>query len=69
MIIDYGLPEDDFAQLADAAKEQLSEREIIWLCPYCINEVGHEPTKGCCGEIGHEIAIDRETWELIDDNE
>jgi len=50
----------------DMADEQLYDREIIWVCPYCGNEVGHEPTRPCCGEMGHEIAVDAETGEPIE---
>jgi rubrerythrin len=63
-----------FADFADAAHQRddsnvpqpTSAREVIWVCPYCGNEVGHEPTRPCCGEMGHEIAVDEETGEPID---
>ena len=61
--------EQDERAWADQANEQLSDREIIWVCPYCYNEVGHEPTRPCCGEMGHEIAIYEDTGEPVNENE
>ena len=57
--------QDDQA-LAEQANAQLSDREVIWVCPYCYNEVGHEPTRPCCGEMGHEIPIDADTGEELE---
>lgn len=48
-------------------QQQTSHRDVIWVCPYCGNEVGHEPTRPCCGEYGHEIAVDIDTGEPIED--
>ena len=62
------IPQDnDYAALADMALEQLTRRDIVWVCPYCGNEVGHEPSRPCCGEYGHEIAVDAETGDPIED--
>lgn len=61
--------EPDDRALADMANEQLSRRDVIWVCPYCYNEVGHEPTRPCCGEMGHEIAVDTETGDPVDEED
>lgn len=49
------LPEPDDRALADT----------IWVCPYCMEPTGHEPSRPCCGEIGHEILVYEDTWEPV----
>jgi rubrerythrin len=58
--------EQDDRALFDMAEQQLYDRETIWVCPYCGKEVGHEPTRPCCGEMGHEIEVDAETGDQIE---
>ena len=57
--------EQDERAWQDMATEQLSDRDVIWVCPYCGNEVGHEPTRPCCGEMGHEIEVYEDSGEPV----
>ena len=41
--------QDDLAQLTDLANAQLSKREVVWACPYCMNVVEDEHSV-CCWE-------------------
>ena len=50
--------EDDRA-LFDMADEQLSDREVRWVCVFCGNEVPEEHS-ACCGEVGHTAPMDEE---------
>ena len=50
--------EDDRA-LFDMADEQLSDREVKWMCAYCYNEVPYEGAP-CCGEVHSEPMPDDE---------
>ena len=44
----------DDRELFDMADEQLSDREVVWMCAYCFNEVPHEGAP-CCGEVHSEL--------------
>ena len=50
--------EADERAWADAARVELSDREIVWICPFCGNELPDERA-ACCGEVGH--AVDKDS--------
>ena len=51
--------EPDDRALADMANEQLSRREVRWICPYCGTELPDEHTPHC-GEVHAQPMTDEE---------
>ena len=42
------------------------DRDTVWACPYCGEVIGHEPSRPCCGEYGHEIEVYEDTGEPVE---